>query len=61
MLHRHLILVKTMYQLAQIKENNDIYMNLIPNCKENNYFYTFKIYPINNNKIYINIYLNNII
>ena len=61
MLHRHLILVKTMYQLAQIKDNNDIYMNLIPNCKENNYFYSFKIYPINNNKIYINIYLNNII
>ena len=57
MLHRHLILVKTMYQLAQIKENNDIYMNLIPNCKENNYFYTFKIYPINNNKIYILIYI----
>ena len=57
MLHRHLILVKTMYQLAQIKENNDIYMNLIPNCKENNYFYSFKIYPINNNKIYILIYI----
>ena len=57
MLHRHLILVKTMYQLAQIKENSDIYMNLIPNCKENNYFYTFKIYPINNNKIYILIYI----
>ena len=57
MLHRHLILVKTMYQLAQIKDNNDIYMNLIPNCKENNYFYTFKIYPINNNKIYILIYI----
>ena len=57
MLHRHLILVKTMYQLAQIKENSDIYMNLIPNCKENNYFYSFKIYPINNNKIYILIYI----
>ena len=57
MLHRHLILVITMYQLAQIKENNDIYMNLIPNCKENNYFYSFKIYPINNNKIYILIYI----
>ncbi len=46
-----------MYQLAQIKENNDIYMNLIPNCKENNYFYSFKIYPISNNKIYILIYI----
>jgi len=57
MLHGHLILVITMYQLAQIKENNDIYMNLIPNCKENNYFYSFKIYPISNNKIYILIYI----
>jgi hypothetical protein len=57
MLHRHLTLVITMYQLVQMKENNDIYMNLIPNCKENNYFYTFKIYPINNNKIYILIYI----
>jgi hypothetical protein len=42
MLHRHLTLVITMYQLVQMKENNDIYMNLIPNCKENNYFYTLK-------------------
>ena len=57
MLHRHLTLVITMYQLVQMKENNDIYMNLIPNCKENNYFYSFKIYPINNNKIYILIYI----
>ena len=57
MLHRHLKLVITMYQLVQMKENNDIYMNLIPNCKENNYFYSFKIYPINNNKIYILIYI----
>jgi hypothetical protein len=57
MLHRHLTLVIAMYQLVQMKENNDIYMNLIPNCKENNYFYSFKIYPINNNKIYILIYI----
>ena len=57
MLHRHLILVITMYKLVQMKENNDNYMNLIPNCKENNYFYSFKIYPINNNKIYILIYI----
>ena len=46
-----------MYKLSQMKENNDNYMNLIPNCKENNYFYSFKIYPINNNKIYILIYI----
>jgi hypothetical protein len=55
--YRHLILVIIMYKLAQMKENNDNYMNLIPNCKENNYFYSFKIYPINNNKIYILIYI----
>ena len=55
--YRHLILVITIYKLAQMKENNDNYMNLIPNCKENNYFYSFKIYPINNNKIYILIYI----